>query len=126
MFVALGWMVANVILAYLLVERLGVGGLALATSIAFTLQTAVLLYLNHRKLNGLDWKGLGISFGRTAVATLGMSIIILGIGRVIDNTLLFLLAAGVLGLFSYVILQILLGGREIPALIALIRKKPAA
>ena len=57
MFVALGWLVANVVLAYILVGRLGVGGLALATSIAFTLQTAVLLYLNHRKLHGLDWKG---------------------------------------------------------------------
>jgi putative peptidoglycan lipid II flippase len=119
MFVALGWMVANVIL----VEPLDVGGLALATSIAFTLQTAVLLYLNHRKLNGLDWKGLGISFGRTAVATLGMSLIILGISQVVQNTFLFLAAAAILGLFTYVVLQILLGSREIPALIALVRSK---
>ncbi len=126
MFVAMGWMVVNITLAYLLVEPLGVGGLALATSIAFTLQTAVLLYLNSRKLNGLDWKGLGISFGRTAVATLGMSVIILGLGQLIDNTLLFLLAAAILGLLSYGILQILLGGREIPDLIALARGKSTA
>jgi len=126
MFVAMGWMVVNIALAYLLVDPLGVGGLALATSIAFTLQTAVLLYLNHRKLNGLDWKGLGISFGRTAVATLGMSIIILGLGQVINNTFLFIIAAGTFGLASYVILQILLGGREIPALIALVRGKSTA
>ncbi len=126
MFVALGWMVANVALAYLLVRPLGVSGLALATSIAFTLQTAVLLYLNHRKLNGLDWKGLGISFGRTAVATLGMSLIILGIAQFIENTLLFLSASAIFGLLSYVALQIVLGGREIPALITLIRSKTPA
>jgi putative peptidoglycan lipid II flippase len=126
MFVAMGWMVVNITLAYLLVGPLGVGGLALATSIAFTLQTAVLLYLNHRKLNGLDWKGLGISFGRTAVATLGMSLVILGLGQLIDNTLLFLLAAGLFGLLSYGLLQILLGGREIPDLIALVRGKSTA
>jgi putative peptidoglycan lipid II flippase len=123
MFVALGWMVLNVALAYLLVGPLGVGGLALATSIAFTLQTAVLLYLNHRKLNGLDWKGLGLSFGRTAVATLGMSVIVLLVGRFIDNTLLFLLLAISLGIVTYGALQVLLGGREIPTLIALFRGK---
>lgn len=121
MFVALGWMVVNIILAYLLVEPLGVGGLALATSIAFTLQTAVLLYLNHRKLNGLDWRGLGISFGRTAVATMGMSFIILGLSQFIDNTFLYIVAAGICGLITYGILQLLLGGKEIPALISLIR-----
>ncbi|PID84741.1 MAG: murein biosynthesis integral membrane protein MurJ [Chloroflexi bacterium] len=123
MFVALGWMVINIVLAYLLVDPLGVGGLALATSIAFTCQTAVLLYLNHRKLNGLDWKGLGISFSRTAVATLGMSLIILGIAQFIDNNLIYLAASAIFGLFTYVTLQIILGGREIPALITLIRNR---
>jgi putative peptidoglycan lipid II flippase len=126
MFVALGWMIANIILAYVLVGPLGVGGLALATSIAFTLQTAVLLYLNHRKLNGLDWRGLSISFGRTAVATLGMSLIIIGLSQFITNTILFLLAAGILGFLSYGLLQILLGGREIPDLLALVRGKTTA
>lgn len=121
MFVAIGWLVANVALAYLLVEPLGIGGLALATSIAFTLQTAVLLYLNHRKLNGLDWKGLGISFGRTAVATSGMSAVIIGISQIVENTLIFLATAIVLGFLVYIVLQILLGGREIPALISLVR-----
>ncbi len=125
MLVALGWLVVNVFLAYLLVEPLGVGGLALATSIAFTLQTAVLLYLNHRKLNGLDWRGLGISFGRTAVATLGMSAVILGLGEIVHNTLLFLLLSAGLGLIVYATLQILLGGREIPALFNLILRKSA-
>jgi putative peptidoglycan lipid II flippase len=123
MFVALGWMVANIALAYVLVEPLGVGGLALATSIAFTLQTAVLLYLNHRKLNGLDWHGLGISFGRTAVATLGMSLIILALSQFITNTLLFLATSALFGLLSYIGLQIFLGGKEIPDLYHLIRSK---
>ena len=126
MLVALGWMVANIVLAYLLVGPLGVGGLALATSIAFTLQTAVLLYLNHRKLNGLDWRGLGISFGRTAVATLGMSLIILALSQLLSNILIFLAVSTLLGLFAYILLQILLGGKEIPDLYHLIRSKSAS
>ena len=126
MFVALGWLLTNIVLAYLLVDALGVGGLALASSIAFTAQTAVLLYLNHRRLQGLDWKELGLSFGRTFLATLGMSLVILGIGRVINQPLLFLVVAGTAGVAAYVIFNLLLNGREIPALLSLIRRQKSS
>jgi len=123
MVVALGWLVTNIILAYLLVEVLGVGGLALASTIAFTLQTAVLLYLNHRRLHGLDWRELSLSFGRTLLAATGMALVILGIGRFIAQPLPFLLAGGALGLGTYLLLNLLLGGRELPALLNLIRRQ---
>lgn len=126
MFVALGWLATNVLLAYLLVGQLGVGGLALASSIAFTLQTAVLLYLNHRRLNGLPWRELGLSFGRTLLATTGMAAVIVVIGRFILQPLPFLLAAGAAGLGAYLLLNLLLGGREIPTLIQLIRRQSPA
>ncbi|MBP6469418.1 MAG: murein biosynthesis integral membrane protein MurJ [Chloroflexi bacterium] len=123
MVVALGWLVTNIILAYLLVGVLGVGGLALASTIAFTLQTAVLLYLNHRRLHGLDWHELGLSFGRTLLAATGMALVILGIGRFIAQPLPFLLTGGAIGLGTYLLLNLLLGGRELPALLNLIRRQ---
>ncbi len=126
MFVALGWLVTNIIMAYLLVGPLGAGGLALASSIAFTAQTAVLLYLNHRRLDGLPWRELGQSFGRTLLATAGMSLVILGIGRFLQQPFAYLVAAGLAGLVTYGLLNLLLGGREIPALLNLLRRRPSA
>ncbi|MBK7177013.1 MAG: murein biosynthesis integral membrane protein MurJ [Chloroflexi bacterium] len=123
MIVALGWLVTNIILAYWLVGILGVSGLALASTIAFTLQTAVLLYLNHRRLHGLDWRELGLSFGRTLLAATGMALVILGIGRFIAQPLPFLLIGGATGLGAYLLLNLLLGGRELPALLNLIRRQ---
>lgn len=123
MFVALGWLLTNILLAYLLVGPLGAGGLALASSIAFTVQTAVLLYLNHRRLNGLDWRGLSLSLGRTLLATAGMSLVILGIGRIFNQPLPLLLVGGLTGFAVYIFVNLLLGGREIPALLQLIRRQ---
>jgi len=124
MVVALGWLLTNVVLAYLFVGPLGAGGLALASSVAFTAQTAVLLYLNHRRLGGLDWRGLGLSFGRTLLATLAMSLAILAVGWVVQRPLFLLVAGGAAGLFVYVLANLLLGGKEIPALLNLLRRRP--
>ncbi|MBK8987848.1 MAG: murein biosynthesis integral membrane protein MurJ [Chloroflexi bacterium] len=123
MFVALGWLLTNIGLAYLLVRPLGAGGLALASSIAFTLQTAVLLLLNHRRLNGLPWRELGLSFGRTMLATGGMTAVILGIGQTIHQPLPFLVVGGAAGAAAYLLLNLLLGGRELPTLLHLIRRQ---
>ncbi|HCB50692.1 MAG TPA: murein biosynthesis integral membrane protein MurJ, partial [Chloroflexi bacterium] len=53
MFVALGWLVTNIALAYLFIGILDVRGLALASTIAFTLQSLVLYILNRRRLGYL-------------------------------------------------------------------------
>ena len=123
--VALLWLLINVAFAYLLVGPLGAGGLALASSIAFTIQVAILLYLNHRRLGGLPVRELGLSFGRTALATGGMALVILTIGRFISAPLPFLLVGGGAGLLTYLGLNLLLGGREIPDLLRMVRGKTA-
>ncbi len=123
MFVALGWLAINVGLAYWLVGELGIGGLALASTIAFTLQSAVLLYLNHHRLGGLAWRELGISAGRVVLASAGMALAVMGVGQVVDGRLLYLLVGTAVGGLTYVSLTLLLGGREIMSLFHLLRTR---
>ncbi|MCA9917025.1 MAG: murein biosynthesis integral membrane protein MurJ [Anaerolineales bacterium] len=119
MFAYLGWLVVNVALAYALVSSLGVVGLALASTVAFTLLSAGLFWLNKLALRPL----LPV-LGRAAVGTAVLSGVIMGIRPFIISTPLFLLVAGSVGAFSYIALNLLLGGKELPTLLHLIRNKP--
>ena len=122
MIAALGWLVITVSLSYLLVGPLGVGGLALASSVAFTAQSLLLFWLNQKRLGSLDERTLALSLGRALLATAGMSLVILALGRVIANQLIFLVVAGGGGVVTYVLLSYLLGGQEIPQLRQLLRR----
>ena len=119
MFAYIGWLMVNVAIAYALVDSLGVVGLAVASTVAFTLLSAVLFWLNK-----LEVKPLVIVAGRALLGTTVMTLLILGIRQLTDSSVLFLFAAGVAGVLSYIVLNLLLGGREIPALLRLVRKQP--
>ncbi len=119
MFAYLGWLVINIAIAYALVDSLGVVGLALASTVAFALLSAILFWLNR-----LEVKPLLIVAGRALVGTAVLTILILIIGRLITSTMLYLLVAGSVGAASYIAINLLLGGQEIPALLRLIRKQP--
>lgn len=71
-FASLG-MVAHVVFSLLLREPMGVGGLALAMSLAATLETGGLLLALLRRLDGFDWKELVTSGLRTLAATVVMA-----------------------------------------------------
>ncbi|MBK8901906.1 MAG: murein biosynthesis integral membrane protein MurJ [Anaerolineaceae bacterium] len=120
MFAYLGWLVVNVAAAYALVDSLGVVGLALASSVAFTLLSAVLFWLNR-----LPIRPLTLVTGRALLGTAVLTLVILGVRQVIDSAVLFLLVGGSLGVASYLVLNLLLGGQEIPTLLRLVRKQPA-
>lgn len=120
MFAYLGWLVVNVAIAYALVASLGVVGLAIASTVAFTLLSAVLFWLNK-----LDARPLATVAGRALLATAVMSLLIIGLRQVITSPIFFLFIAGASGIISYTLLNLLLGGREIPALLRLVRKQPA-
>lgn len=120
MFAYLGWLAVNVGLAYALVSSRGVVGLALASTIAFTLLSAALFWLNRLQL-----KPLATVAARALVATGIISLIILGVRQVITSSLLFLLVGGTVGTVGYITLNLLLGGKEIPNLLRLIRKQQA-
>lgn len=52
------------------------GGLALANSLATALEMVGLLYLMRRRLNGLDGRSIAIGTFQSALATLGMSLVL--------------------------------------------------
>ncbi len=121
MFVYLGWLVVQVGGAYLFVDALGVGGLALASTLAFTFLAAVLFVLNQRELGSLNEYGLWRSGGRAVLATAGMVVVILLIDQFISNIVLFLGMSIAVGGVTYFALSYLLGGQEIRQLIGLVR-----
>ncbi|MDX1417091.1 MAG: murein biosynthesis integral membrane protein MurJ [Candidatus Promineifilaceae bacterium] len=118
-----GWLVVNVLIAYLLVEELGIVALALASTVAFTLLAIVLFYLNSRSLGGLESRALTISLVRGVLAATGMAIVILLISQLIKSPIMLLVAGGAAGAATYFILSYLLGGKEIQHLVQLMRAR---
>jgi peptidoglycan biosynthesis protein MviN/MurJ (putative lipid II flippase) len=127
-----------------LIPDLGIGGLALASTVGFTVQSALLFILNRRTLGSLFERELAAAAGRALLATFGMSVVILLVrdqmlprmdsfvlslerlsgGRLIEAdafTIAFLLTGAAAGLAAYVLLNLILGGRELPSLIRLLR-----
>jgi putative peptidoglycan lipid II flippase len=123
MYAYIGWLAVNITLAYSLVGTLGVGGLALASTIAFTVLAAVLFILNRRALGPLGERELFLSAGRALVAAAIMSAVILAIRQIVTHQILFLVVGGTAGLAAYLIATHFLGGQEIPALLRIIRSR---
>ncbi len=120
--VYLGWMVLFWGLALWLVQDLGVVGLALASSIAFTALSIALFILNRQDIGSLFERELLLSGGRAIAATVGMGVVIWGIGQFLTSPLLFIAVSGGLGMLTYIGLNMLLGGREIQQLIGFIQQ----
>ncbi len=68
-----GAMILNISLSLLLVDRLGYGGLALANTVATTLEMTALLWLLRRKLGGLEAKRLAATLARSLAAAAVMA-----------------------------------------------------
>jgi putative peptidoglycan lipid II flippase len=150
MFAAIVWLAVTVSLLYLFVDDLGVGGLALATTVGFTVQSALLLFLNRRALGSLGERELFQTMARALIATVALAAAVLGVRILVDSylegtaarlssaagildaagmqSLLFVALGGGAGVLVYAVVNLLLGGREIPALLRLIRPRavPAA
>ncbi|MEX2446149.1 MAG: murein biosynthesis integral membrane protein MurJ [Dehalococcoidia bacterium] len=71
-------MVLNVALAALLVGPFGLRGLAAAAATAAALEFGLLLWALHRRIGGLDARGLRRSVTSTVLATLVMTAVVLG------------------------------------------------
>jgi putative peptidoglycan lipid II flippase len=125
MFVSLFWLVLNIGLAFPLYASLGVRGLALASTIAFTVQAIILFILNRRRLGSLQERELAASAGRSLLGAGFMAATILLIGRLVDNTFLFMIFGSVIGVLTYFGVTYITGGREIPNLINIVRNRPA-
>jgi putative peptidoglycan lipid II flippase len=121
MYVALGWLLVNIAFALLLFEPLGVKGLALASTIAFVVQSIALFILNRRRLGDLGDRNLLLTLGRSLLASAVMAAVIIGLIQVISSPVLTIIAGSISGLVTYLVVTYLLGGREIPMLIRLAR-----
>ncbi len=109
----LGWLAVTVSGSYLLVGRLGVAGLAWATTVSFTLLAGALFEMNRRRLGGMGGRALQLSFLRALAATAVMALAIWLIGRIVTSPLLYLLAGAIVGGLVYLAVSWLLGGREV-------------
>jgi putative peptidoglycan lipid II flippase len=126
MYVALIWLLINVTLAFPLDALMGIRGLALASTIAFTIQAIILFVLNRIRLGNLDEEVLLAGAARSLFGAALMAITIMLIGRLIDHRTLYLLLGGGSGVFVYFLTTYLVGGREIPTLINLIKARQTA
>ena len=120
------WFTLNVLLLYLLVPLLGIRGMALASTAAFTVLAVLLYWLNRRELGSLSNGELVRTAIRALAAAAGMAAAIWLLGRLLGSGLLFLLVAVPAGLVIYFALNHLLGGREIPELLSLVRQRRSA
>lgn len=120
----LGWLVVTGLLAVILVGRLGVAGLALATTIGFTLLAAVLFELNRRALGGLGVHRLWQTLWRVLLATAALVVAIVVTGRLVDNWLVDLALGIIAGGVAYLVVLWLLGGAELRSLWAIARRQP--
>ncbi len=68
--------IVNVILDIVLVRYMGLGGLALATSISFIMGVLILLYLLRQKIGPLQGRKMLIAFFKVTCATVVMGIIV--------------------------------------------------
>ncbi len=121
MYVALGWLLTTVSLSFILVDAMGLPGLALASTIAFSLQSITLYFLNRRRLGSLYGRQLLQTAGQTIAGAVGMVVVISVLSQLLSNDLALLLLGGLTGVAVYIGITYLAGSREIPALIRLVR-----
>ena len=118
--------VINIILNLVLSKYLGIGGLALATSIAAIVGTLLLFITLRRKIGGFGLKEITKSFIKICVASILMGFIALGsfnfLSQNIRQNLALILAIGI-GALAYAILIYLMKIPEVDRSIEVMKKK---
>jgi putative peptidoglycan lipid II flippase len=83
MIMAIVSVLANILLGLVLMGPMAHGGLALATSLASSLNLLLLLYALHVKLGSMEWRGILNSVGRTMVSAAIMGAVVWAAARVL-------------------------------------------
>jgi putative peptidoglycan lipid II flippase len=91
---AIGAVAVNCSLAIILVDPLGLPGMALAIAIAAWLEAATLAILLRRRLGPLDLAGFGSVALRTAIASAAAGLAGLGVRALLDDVLVVPSASG--------------------------------
>jgi len=76
---ALGGLLLNAGSGWLLLPTLAEGGIALANALGVCFQVAFLLFMAHRRLEGIEARALAQSLGRTLLGTAVMAVAVVGI-----------------------------------------------
>lgn len=120
----------NIILNLILVRFMGIGGLALSTSIAAIVCTFLLMNSLRKKVNGIKGKEILISTGKISLASviMGLSVYIsyLGISKVISGNkgvYLALLISIVIGIIVYTVILLSLKIEEAEELKNMLKSK---
>ena len=121
--VAAGSAGLNILLGVLLMRPMGYGGLALANSLAVTVEVLVLLVILRRRLGGVEGRQTLGALARVLIATLAMVVIVSGVlalGRQVGvGALWMVVMGGTAGVLGYVSVALLVG-------VQALRRLPAA
>lgn len=123
--VALGAMLVNVALSLALMRPLGHGGLALANSLAVTLEVVWLLLIARRRLGGVEGRAMLTSIARFAAGATAMALAIgvwMTLAHFADERLVGV-AGAILGAAVYLAVTLVLRSPEIRALPALVTRR---
>lgn len=119
-------LIVNIILNFILSKHLGIGGLALATSIAATLTAALMFVSLRKKLGPFGMKQISISFLKILFASSLMG----GLAKLSFNYLtaslsqnLSLLLAIVVGAVSYLVIIYFMKIEDVDVMVGAIKKK---
>ncbi|MCC7161716.1 MAG: murein biosynthesis integral membrane protein MurJ [Anaerolineae bacterium] len=115
----------NIILSLVLLGPLQQGGLALANSIATTLEMLILLYLLRPRLGGVDGGTLIKSGGRMFVGAVVMALAIAGYGLIVpaQNALVWLIGGIVVGGAAYFVTMVVIQSKEIKLALNLVKAR---
>jgi putative peptidoglycan lipid II flippase len=120
--IATGSAALNIGLDIVLMGPLGHGGLALANSLAVSVEVLVLLLILRQRLGGVEGKQTLQEVGRVLVATVVMGVVISGVlilGRhAAANAIWTAAAGGAVGAVTYVAISRLLGVQELYGMFA--------
>jgi putative peptidoglycan lipid II flippase len=120
-------MVVNVALSLVLMRPLGHGGLALANSLAVTLEVVVLLLIARRRLGGVEGRALLTSVARFAASAAVMALAVglwMMLARSLDERWAAV-AGAIVGAVVYLVVASALGAPEIGALLKLVLHRRA-
>lgn len=126
MFAYLVWLVVQVGGAYLFVGSLGVQGLALASTIAFTVLSLLLYGISRYKLGPLKIEIALASGGRALVAGGAMALVIWGLMQLFAAPFVLVPSAIALGGLVFLLVLWLLGGEEIENLRQMVMGRTAS
>ncbi len=118
-------MQVNILLSLALLGPLGHGGLALANSLAVSLEVVILLGLAHVRMKGIEGKLLLSTAGRSLLAAVVMALVLRGFTvwqRGAGPLVLGLGGAG-LGLAVYLGVALALGSEEIRVVMSVVRRR---